>query len=231
MSVPATPPEGGRPRVASARLISTLAVAGALAGLAIVFVHQWSEPRIQAHRAAALAAAIDEVLGGPESYRTLWVGPDGLTPELPPGADSTGTDRVYLGEDAEGRPAGFAVEGEKPGYQDVVGLIFGYDPAAGEVIGMKVLESKETPGLGDKIEKDSSFVREFRGVATPLKGVKPGAGTDAASEVDMISGATISSRTVIEIINERLAVVGPLIEAYASSGGPLTAGSGAGGVP
>ena len=34
------------------------------------------------------------------------------------------------------------------------------------VIGMKVLESKETPGLGDKIEKDSAFVAEFRGSCT-----------------------------------------------------------------
>lgn len=209
-------PDVTRPQIPSWRLILTLTVAGALAGLAIVFVHQWSEPRIQAHRAAALREAIQEVLGGPTSYRTLWVANGRLSETLPPGADSTETDRVYVGEDAEGQPLGMAIEGEQPGYQDVVGLIFGFDATRGEVIGMKVLESKETPGLGDKIEKDSSFLAAFRGVEAPLLGVKAGAGRGEAGEVDMISGATISSRTVIEIINRRLADLLPLIEAYAA---------------
>ncbi|MDH3735019.1 MAG: FMN-binding protein [Gemmatimonadota bacterium] len=210
-------PGATRPQVASWRLISTLAVAGALAGLAIVFVHQWSEPRIQAHRAAALREAIQEVLGGPTSYRTLWVADGRLTDVLPAGADSTEIDRVYVGDDASGAALGFAIEGERPGYQDVVGLIFGFDAGRGEVIGMKVLESKETPGLGDKIEKDSTFLAAFRGVGTPLLGVKPGAGRGEPGEVDMITGATISSRTVIDIINERLEVLLPLIEAYAAA--------------
>ena len=79
---------------------------------------------------------------------------------------------------------------------------------------MKVLENKETPGLGDKIEKDSAFVSGFEGVVPPLEGVKTGRGTGDESEVDMITGATISSRTVIEIINRRLESLGPMIDVY-----------------
>ena len=198
------------------RLMSTLAAAGALAGLAIVLVFGWAEPKIEAHRAAALRAAIHEVLGGPERYETLFVVDGALTPQLPASIDSVDLDRIYAGYDAAGQRIGFAIAGEQPGYQDIVGLIFGYDAATNELLGMKVLESKETPGLGDKIEKDSSFVAEFEGVVPPIVGVKDGADTGAESEVDMITGATISSRTVIEIINRRLEVVGPLIEAYGS---------------
>jgi len=206
--------EPGGPEVRSWRLVSTLGVAGALAGLAIVLVFGWAEPRIAAHRAAALRAAVEEVLGAPQSYATLFVIDGSLSAELPAGADSASFEQIYIGYDADGRSMGFAIPGEQPGYQDIIGLIFGYDATADRLLGMKVLESKETPGLGDKIEKDSSFVQAFRGVAPPIDGVKAGRGEGKETEVDMITGATISSRTVIEIINRRMETVGPMIEAY-----------------
>lgn len=216
--VPPAVPEA-REEVPAWRLMTTLGVAGALAGLAIVLVFSWAEPRIEAHRAAALRAAIQEVLGGPESYATLFVVDGSLTNTLPAGSDSAAFDQVYLGYDAAGQEVGFAIAGEQPGYQDVVGLIFGYDAAAGRLLGMKVLESKETPGLGDRIEKDSAFVASFRGVVPLIEGVKAGQGSGGESEVDMITGATISSRTVIEIINRRLESIGPLIEEYEEQSG------------
>jgi len=204
--------------VPSWRLILTLAAAGAMAGLAIVLVFGWAEPKIEAHRAAALRAAIQEVLGGPERYETLFVVDGSLTAALPAAlpasVDSTALDRIYAGYAADGSQMGFAIAGEQPGYQDIVGLIFGYDAESGELLGMKVLESKETPGLGDKIEKDSAFVSSFRGVVPLIEGVKAGAGTGSEHEVDMITGATISSRTVIEIINKRMESIGPMIQVY-----------------
>lgn len=205
---------GGRPEVPAWRLISTLAAAGGVAGLAIVFVFQWAQPRIEAHRAAVLRAAIQEVLGGPETAGTIWVHEGALTADLPAGTDSTQLDRVYLGWDAQGAPLGYAIAGELPGYQDVIRLLFGYDAEAGLVIGMKVLESKETPGLGDKIEKDTAWLAEFDAAVPPLLGVKADRATGDEHEVDMISGATISSRTVINIINRRLEELRPLLDEY-----------------
>lgn len=201
-------------RIPAWRLIATLTVAGTLAGLFIVLVFQWANPRIQAHRAARLQEAVQEVLGDPDRYETLFVHEGRLTPELPPGRDTLDVERVFLGYDENGTPVGYAVMGGKPGFQDVIELIFGYDAGRGEVLGMKVLESKETPGLGDKIEKDSSFVGAFEGAEAPLSAVKPGSGDGSAGEVDMITGATISSRAVIEIINQRISEVGPLLQSY-----------------
>jgi electron transport complex protein RnfG len=85
---------------------------------------------------------------------------------------------------------------------------------------MQVLENKETPGLGDKIEKDASFVAEFDGAKAPLVGVKAGAGVGEPEEVDMITGATISSRAVIEIINHRLERLDPLLRTYVAEEAP-----------
>lgn len=213
-------PAGGpeRPATSSARLIMTLAMAGALAGLVIVLVFGWANPRIQAYRAKVLRESIQEVLDGPETVRTYYL-VDGALSETPaPGADTITAEKVHLGLDAEGRPIGYAITGAEPGFQDIILVIFGYDPAADRVLAMKVLESKETPGLGDKIMKDSSFVSGFRQTAALLEGVKAGAGSGSENEVDMITGATISSRTVIGIINHRIEALDPVLDAAAGDG-------------
>lgn len=201
------------PRVPAARLMATLPIAGAIAGLAIVLTFRWAEPRIEAHRAEVLRAAIHEVLGGPKTILPLYVAGGRLVASPPAGTDTAALDRVYAGFDASGRPLGYAVAGEAPGYQDVVRLLFGYDPGTRKLLGMKVLESNETPGLGNRITEDSAFIAGFAGVTPPLEGVRPGEEKGDEHEVDMISGATISSRTVVGIINARLEVLRPLLDA------------------
>lgn len=205
------------------KLIGTLGGAAVLAGFAIVLVYQWAHPQILAHRAERLRSAVQQVLGNPESYRPMYVVDGQLLDSLPEGADSADAATVYAGFDG-GRLAGFAVPGQKPGYQDVVRLIFGYDPREDRVIGMTVLQSKETPGLGAKITSDSSFISEFEGIEPPLEGVKEGG--DGPHEVDMITGATISSEAVIGIINERLGAVGEALRDGASGVAPGNAGTG-----
>lgn len=213
----AGPPEGAQPeQPAATRLVGTLGMAAVLAGLAIVFVHQWAQPKIEAHRARELQTAIQEVLGGPERYGTKFVLEGAVRDSLPTGVDSTEAATVYAGYDGTGRLMGYAVPGEKAGYQDVIRLIFGYDPTEDRVLGMKVLESKETPGLGAKITTDSSFVGQFEGIEPPLEGVKDDA--DGPNEVDMITGATISSEAVIDIINGRLEAIGPALRSAAGAG-------------
>ena len=230
-----TPTQGGgadnapvQVSTSSARLITTLAVAGAVAGMAIVLVFGWANPRIEAHRALVLAQAITEVLGGPARYETVYLQDGKLT--LQP-TDTTGLDRVYVGYDAADQPVGVAMASEEAGFQDIIRLIFGYDPGSGDLLGMKVLESKETPGLGDKIEKDSAFVGAFRDVGTPLLGVKSDRASGAHSEVVMITGATISSRAIINIINHRLEAIGDPVSTYWSSSlaaAPAAPGAGGG---
>ena len=115
------------PKVSSFRLITTLGIAGAVAGLAIVLVFQWAEPRILHHRAEAMKAAIEIVLSGPARYETLYVLEEGLSRDPAPGADTVRAEKVFLGYDAAGTPIGFAIMGSEPGFQDFITLIFGYD--------------------------------------------------------------------------------------------------------
>jgi electron transport complex protein RnfG len=135
-------------------------------------------------------------------YNTFYLVDLSLTPTLPPAAKQSDFKRVYVGYDAEGQVRGVAVSRGEAGFQDVVQIIFGFDPVTSRLRGMKVLESKETPGLGDKIFKDQAFVAQFFAAPqTPLKGVKAGAGKGRPGEIDTITGATISSKAVINIIN------------------------------
>ena len=212
MSGPA--PFQPKPDVPAWRLLVTLGLAGALAGFVLVFVYQATLPTIERNRAERLAAAIQEVLKAPDHYDTLYVYQETLTRQLPAGADPKKVEQIYFGYHADGTPIGFAIASGEPGFQDVVRLIFGYDHATQTLLGMKVLESKETPGLGDKIEKNVDFVAQFDGVLAPLTGVKPRQSTGDPHEVDMITGATISSRTVIKIINNALQRMGPMLESY-----------------
>ncbi len=206
------------PEVKSSRLLATLGIAGALAGLLIVFVYQVTLPAIEAHKALVLRLAVQEVLKSPFRYDTLYVHEGALSATLPAEVDPRKAERVFVGYTESGERIGFAITGAEAGFQDIIELIFGYDAETRTVLGMKVLASRETPGLGDKIDKDEDFVAEFEGPETPLVGVKPARATGAPNEVDMITGATISSRTVISIINHRLERLAPLLEAYAEEG-------------
>jgi electron transport complex protein RnfG len=216
--------DGGpeRPEVSSFRLLITLGVAGMVAGALLVFVFLWSNPRIQAYQARVLQEAVTEVLKGPERFESLFIVDGELTTQVPAGVDTLDLEKVFLGYDAEGNPVGFAMTHARFGFQDFITVIFGYDPQSKRVLGMKVLDHKETPGLGTKIE-EMPFVGEFNGVDTPLEGVKPDRNTGAPNQVDMITSVTISSRAVIRTINERIEQLGDLLEAYEVP--PTTAGA------
>ena len=206
-----------QPQVKSGKLIGTLAFFGAIAGLLIVVAFEWAQPRILADKAAVLQGAIGEVLGAPERIQSLFLVDGALVEKAPVGVDTTKIERVFVGYDANNKTICYAIIGAQPGFADVIQLIFGYDPATKQLLGMKVLDNKETPGLGDKIVKDTGFVGEFKQATPPLRGVKLGAGKGGKEEIDMITGVTISSRTVINIINSKLKEVEPLLARYQES--------------
>lgn len=186
------------PGLEALRLAATLAIAGLLSGLAIVGTYRLTLPRIQANQAEALRRAVFEVLPGSERMERL-VWRDGQLAA----ADAAGAsaDSIFAGYGADGALVGYAVPAAGAGFQDTIKLLYGLDPAGARVIGLAILESRETPGLGDKIFKDVDFVAEFRDLATePEIALVKGHG-EAPHEVDAITGATISSAAVVRILN------------------------------
>jgi electron transport complex protein RnfG len=199
--------------VSTFRLVATLAVAGALAGLLIVLVNLHTKPIIDKYKAEQLKLAVYEVLPGVEHYDTWYLVDGKLSLTLPAGAKESDYKRVYIGRDKDGKARGVAISRGESGFQDVIMVIFGLDPDTHKLTGMKILDSKETPGLGDKIYKDQAYVSQFfEGPLTPLVPVKIGAGRGEPNEVDTITGATISSKAVIGIINHALEEWKPVLD-------------------
>ena len=196
------------------KLLAMMTGAGAIAGLLIVVVYQATLPKIEAHQGEVMQAAIREVLKSPPSYDTLYLDEGKLVKTIPAGADVKKVEKIYLGHDAAGKRVGFALGAVGNGFQDQIVLMIGYDAAKHALIAMKVVGNKETPGLGNKIETDSSFLNGFPNAVAPLNGVKKERGKSGANDVVMITGATISSRAVIHIINDAIGRWQPLMDAY-----------------
>ena len=204
------------PDVQSSKLLATLGVSSALAGALIVVAYLATLPAIEANRAARLDSAIRQVLKDAARYETLYLVNGTLTANAPTGADAAAAQPVYAGVTASGAPAGMAIRAATPGFADTIEVLFGYDPHTHALLGLVVLSSKETPGLGDKILADS-WLAQFAKVLAPLRGVKAGAAT-TRNDVQMITGATISSRAVINGINKSLEQWMPILDAYVAGG-------------
>jgi electron transport complex protein RnfG len=205
------------PEVSSWKLLATLAIAGAAAGLLVVAVYKATLPTIERYEAAKVEGAVREVLKAPARWDTLYLQKGSLTKTPAAGEDRKGLPTAYIGYDSAGKRLGAAVTAQEPGFQEEVLLMIGFEPSSGTLIGFKVLAEKETPGLGDKIERDTSFGSQFPGRIAPLKSVKTRNATDL-SQVQTITGATISSRAVIRIINHAVERWQPLLAAYDKAG-------------
>jgi electron transport complex protein RnfG len=113
------------------------------------------------------------------------------------------------------------------GYQDLVTVLFSYSFEKQAIIGSKVLESKETPGLGDKVELEPHFLANFEALdarlnddgtalANPIVTVKQGEKTEPW-QIDGITGATITSDAIGVILNKGASEWVPLLEREARS--------------
>ncbi|MAF84794.1 MAG: hypothetical protein CL797_11940 [Chromatiales bacterium] len=188
------------PAVSSTRLVLTLALAGLISGVAIIGIYEATLPTITINKARELREAVFKVVPGVTRMQKLVYKNGELVSTTETEKDE---EPIYGGYDDEGGFIGYAIPGAGPGFQDVIGLLYGYKPDQKLVIGMEILESRETPGLGDKIYKDAEFVANFKelSVEPEIVTVKKGQKSEP-NEVDIITGASISSKAVVRIINE-----------------------------
>jgi RnfABCDGE-type electron transport complex G subunit len=124
---------------------------------------------------------------------------------------------IYRELEDNGDLAGFAVQATGIGFQDKITLMFGLDASLEEITGLTIIDQKETPGLGAKIEDWETFLQfwEYRDATTLLTLRKPPASTIdelLPTEINTITAATISSKKVLEIVNLSLERVRELVK-------------------
>jgi electron transport complex protein RnfG len=184
----------------SMRLVLTLAIAGLISGIAIIGIYETTLPTITANKARELREAVFKVLPGVSQMQALVYRDGELVVVERPDKDEP---VVYGGYNEQSEFVGYAMPAAGPGFQDTIGILYGYRPDEKIVVGMEVLESRETPGLGDKIYKDPVFVGGFSALSVVPEIVAVKKGTQSLpNEIDAITGATISSKAVVRIINE-----------------------------
>jgi len=106
---------------------------------------------------------------------------------------------IYKARDDSGKAVGFAFVAVGPGFADKIKLVIAIDAKLDKLIGFDVLSSNETPGFGDKIKEDG-FRNQFKDIdAGNLELIKAGKTKD--NEILVISGATMSSESVVKIFN------------------------------
>ena len=129
------------------------------------------------------------------------------------------TVEAYTGEDANIRSVhkaenGFVIETVTRGYADDIQMLVGVTKE-GHVTGLVVLEAHETLGLGSRILTDHVFLSQFlngngsfaAATADAFSGATGEAETGDETQVDAISGATVSSKAVIRCVNSAIAYV------------------------
>ncbi|HSM13421.1 MAG TPA: FMN-binding protein [Thermoanaerobaculia bacterium] len=198
------------PRASAWPMLRAMVGVGAFCGLLIVGVYELTRPVIERKKAEALERAILEVVPAAASSASFRLtAEDRFEPASGPAGKET---RVHAAYDAAGALVGFAVEARGQGYQDTIRVLWGYAPDRQAIVGLRVLESKETPGLGDRIESDPAFAENFReldvsvdeagtALAHPIVAVAHGTKSNPW-EVDGITGATISSKAIGRILDE-----------------------------
>jgi electron transport complex protein RnfG len=195
------PPKQDEPR--SIKLVVILALAGLISGIGIVGIYEVTLETITRNKAEELRAAVFKVLPGVTQMQELAQENDQLVAVASEEGAESRDDTIYGGYDQDRNFVGYAIPGQGPGFQDTIKLLYGYLPDSNKVVGMEVLESRETPGLGDKIYKDLVFVGAFADlpIEPTIEVVKKGRKV-SDNQVDAITGATISSRAVVKIIND-----------------------------
>lgn len=178
----------------STKMITVLTIIAALSGSILSMWDGVTAPRIEENRLKVLMQAISTVLPAYDHYEEMLVRDD-IT--------------LYLGKDNNGNTVGIAFKAKGNGFSPDLTLMVGIDPQFSELTGIEVLEQTETPGLGNKIE-DDWFKDQFKGQimddqeTVVIKNVKP---SDPARGIQAISGATISSKAVVNIIRTQVLTV------------------------
>jgi Na+-translocating ferredoxin:NAD+ oxidoreductase subunit G len=195
----------------SGRIVRMLGSISLVCGFLIVGVHVNTLAKIKQNQEIIMKESVAQLLPGIQKQVIYGVEASGEL-VIRDGVEAPGK-RFFAGYDAGGKLLGVVIEGGERGYGDVINAMYSYSPDQKAVTGFKVVDMKETPGLGDKIEKDREFKKNFEKLdAThPITTVKHGTKKNPW-EIDAISGATISSRAVGRLISKSVQETVPAIE-------------------
>lgn len=195
-------PGNDAPARRAARSAVVLAVAATLAVGLVAVVNDRARPQIEASRRAEQLRQLTAILGD-VAYDN-----DPLTDTV------LVRDAEYLGADEplaahrvrrNGQPVAVLLNAVAPdGYSGALRLLVAID-AQGKLIGARVLEHRETPGLGDFVEeRRTGWIHQFDGRSLDAPPPSRWQVRKDGGDFDQYTGATITSRAVTHAVRDAL---------------------------
>ena len=164
------------------RMVLTLVVICVISAASLSLVYQITEPKIRENQLGEMKLALERMLPEAAAFDEPAIPQEILD-------RTTGVKAVFVGLSENRSEIGTAVIVEGPGYQDFIRLFVAFNADLTQIKSVEVLSQQETPGLGSRIEEDG-FIGQFEG--------------ELKEDYDAITGATVSSTTVIELVKRAL---------------------------
>ena len=178
-------------------LITCMVVAAALGG-----VNDITADKIAATNWEKTVEAMKKV--APDA--TDFSDPLPITEDMTAAAGSVTLDSVYEAL-ANGQSVGYALKVVASGSQGKIEMMVGVD-GEGTVTGVSIVKNSETAGIGSKVMNNENTAKGV-GVLSQFEGKTAADGAlTVGSNVDAISGATVSTRGVTNGVSAALAVAG-----------------------
>jgi electron transport complex protein RnfG len=173
------------------KMTSFLAVVSFAAGIGLSLTNYVTDPIIKKEKVESYKTSLKEVMPNADDYKT-------------------GDNRVdflrqtkFIAVSKDNKITGEIFVMEEKGYGGKVKVLVGINNDK-EVTGIKILEHKETPGLGSLAEspekmpgKDFSFLEQFKGRKLSDK-------WEVKKDIAAITGATITTRAVTKAVLKAL---------------------------
>ncbi len=189
-------------RLRPLRAAGVLAVAGVLVVGLVSTVHDLARPQIEASERARRVAQLAAVLGTARYDNDLLADVIYVRD-----AELLGTDEVLPVHRARlgGQPVAALLVAVAPdGYVGTIRLLVAIDPQ-GRLLGVRVLDHRETPGLGDAIEsRRSDWIESFRGRSLVDPAADGWKVRKDGGEFDQFTGATVTPRAVVRAVHSAL---------------------------
>lgn len=133
---------------------------------------------------------------------------------------------VHSANSQDSKPLGSAVESSVMGFGGELKVLVGFDPN-GTVLGYRILQSQETPGLGQKAA--TWFQKGGKGciVGRTLSASQPLAVGKGKDDVDAITASTITSKAFVRSVNNAYVAYERLLRQQQDGGADASTGASA----
>ena len=171
------------------KIISVLTGVCVICAFLLAFVYKSANKKIQENAQAKVKTAITNLV--PEAVKVS--------------EEKIGEEVVYKLFDKNQTLIGYAFGANGQGYQGKISMLVATGTTLDSLKGIEVIDSLETPGLGAKIN-ENSFKDQFKGlgISEAIKLTKESA---SEGQVQAITGATVSSRAVVNILNAKITLI------------------------